>query len=239
MDKIQGNTLSRRTGNEPMTHHIPPPAVAVLKGSQLNNNKTKSVKALGASMFMNSNKAKELPHGGEFWGKPMSKLETLLYRTLLVILYISYGLFRYGQYQYNKMKLRILNVIYNPASTPQLIRQDVRKLEKIPKRIAAILEMKPVGFVGGGLKGLLNDGSEIVCWTVSAGIKHLMLYDYDGILQKNVSEFQTEIENKLTQYYGPGNVPNYAIKIPHSNKTVSYTHLDVYKRQVYIRCSFI
>ncbi|CCD22447.1 ditrans,polycis-polyprenyl diphosphate synthase NDAI_0A02900 [Naumovozyma dairenensis CBS 421] len=203
---------------------VPPPQGSVLKGGEVNS-KSRIIKAVTESVLWDQRNTEidnvsrsSSATSGEFWGKKMGKFESFFYRILLVMLYISYGLFRYGQYQYNRMRLRILNLIYNPANTPQLIRQDVMKLQKIPKRLAAIVEMKPVGDLGGGLKGLLNDSSELVCWTVSAGIKHLVLYDFDGVLKKNVNELRNEIHSQLSKYYGPSNVPRYAIKIPHSNK---------------------
>ncbi|KOH00187.1 ditrans,polycis-polyprenyl diphosphate synthase [Saccharomyces eubayanus] len=208
------------------SNHIPPPEASVLRGGKINS-KTRAMKAV-TSIIVNtdekpqksSNKVDgaEKPETGH-WSSNIGKFEYIFYKFLLVMLYICFGLFRYGQYQYNKMKLRIFSIIYNHAYTPQLIRQDVVSLKKIPKRLAAILEIKPVGDVGGGVTGLLNDASEIVCWTVSAGIKHLVLYDYDGLLQRNVPELRKEIHSNLAKYFGPSHVPNYAVKIPHSNKT--------------------
>ncbi|CAI4911126.1 CFC_HP_G0082920.mRNA.1.CDS.1 [Saccharomyces cerevisiae] len=208
------------------SNHIPPPESGVLKGGKVNS-KTRALKAV-TSIIADADENPQKKVNNETNGvqkqktedlsKRIGKFEYLFYKFLLVLLYICFGSFRYGQYQYHKMKLRIFSIIYNHAYTPQLIRQDVIPLKKIPKRLAAILEVKPVGDVGGGVTGLLNDASEIVCWTVSAGIKHLTLYDYDGILQRNVPELRMEIHSNLAKYFGPAHVPNYAVKIPHSNK---------------------
>ncbi|CCH58382.1 hypothetical protein TBLA_0A05890 [Henningerozyma blattae CBS 6284] len=148
----------------------------------------------------------------------MNKLQFLFYQMVLIVCFIYYGTFRYFQFNFNTTKLKLLSIVYNPSHTPQLIRQDVNKLSKIPKRLAAILEMKSIGDIDGGINGLLNDGSEVVCWTISAGIKHLILYDYDGVLKKNINLFRQEIHNNLTNYYGPKDLPKYCIKIPHLNK---------------------
>lgn len=230
MSKIQDETRTGQVRSGAATvgsTHIPPPATSALKGGNANT-KARTLKAITESLFITDKQRHEAnKQDNGFWKtNRMNYFEYLFYKILLVGLYIVYGFFRYGEYQYNKMRLRIYNIIYNPSNTPQLIRQDVIKLAKIPKRLAAILEVKPVGDVGGGLKGLLNDGSKMVCWTVSAGIKHLTLYDYDGVLQKNVQDFRNEIHVKLAKYYGPSNVPKYAIRIPHSNK-VFYNKDDV------------
>ncbi|CCK68724.1 ditrans,polycis-polyprenyl diphosphate synthase KNAG_0B02820 [Huiozyma naganishii CBS 8797] len=202
--------------------HVAPPIVGALKRGSANT-KMRTVKAIAESILINKcsdekRMKDEVDKHGQWKHSTMGIIEFFVYKILLVGLYIAYGIFRYFQYQYNLMKLRILNVFYSPSNTPQLIRQDVRKLNKIPKVLASILEVKPVGDVGGGSKGLLNDGSKLVCWTVSAGIKQLILYDYEGILQGNVELFREGIYAKLSKYYGPYNVPTFAVKVPHENK---------------------
>lgn len=196
-------------------NRVPPPEAGVLK----NPSKIKAFQAITKSATANDKgKTTKIQNGNSFWNQEMGKIQYFICKVLLVVMYLVFGLFRYLQYEYNKMRLRVWNVVYNPSNTPQLIRQDVTKLNKIPRRLAAILEMKSVGSVGGGVTGLMNDGTEVACWTVSAGIKHLVLYDYDGILKKNVTEFKEEIKAKLGKYFGPSNIPKFAIRIPHKNK---------------------
>lgn len=152
--------------------------------------------------------------------------EYIVYKCILLILYVAYGIFRYLQYQFNRMKLRIYNVIYNPTNTPQLIRKDVGKLQKVPKKVAAILRMKPIGDVGGGLTGLINDASELVSWTACAGIKHLTLYNDEGLLQKNIALLRQEVHETLCKYYGPSKIPQFVVRIPHSNKVYYNVPID-------------
>lgn len=146
------------------------------------------------------------------------QIEFAVYKTLLVILYVFYAVTRYFQREYNRIAIKLLDLAYNPSNSPQLIRQDVTKLQKIPKRLAAILESKAEGDIGGGLPGLINDASDVVCWTVSAGIRYLTLYDYDGKMKQNVDGLRAGIHHKLTKYFGPDHVPKFAIKIPHTNQ---------------------
>ncbi|GAV54921.1 hypothetical protein ZYGR_0AS02440 [Zygosaccharomyces rouxii] len=206
------------------SNRVPPPEANFMKDPS----KLKAFQAVTYSAAANEGQTTRTPKNNAFWNQEMGKIQYFISKTLLVGMYLVFGLFRYLQYECNKMKLRIWNVIYNPSNTPQLIRQDVTKLDKIPRRLAAILEMKSVGSVGGGVKGLMNDGSEVACWTVSAGIKHLILYDFDGILKKNVLEFKEEIKEKLSRYFGPSNVPKFALRIPHKNK-VHFSNDDSHK----------
>lgn len=152
------------------------------------------------------------------WDRKMGKLEYIFYKSLLVILFTIYGVFRFFQYRYNRLRLSILTIVNNPANTPQLIKQDVKGLKKLPKQLGAILEDKPSYTVGGGLKGLLEEGSEIVCWSVCADIKHVSLYDYNGLLATNVDEFRKAVHHKLAKYYGPQNIPSFTVKVPHLHK---------------------
>ncbi|SCU92677.1 LAMI_0E11540g1_1 [Lachancea mirantina] len=146
-----------------------------------------------------------------------SRLEFVFYKVFLCLFFLTYACFRYFQYTVNKIKIHVLNIAYSPSNTPQLIRQDVLKLSKLPKRLAAILEIKSEGDVGGGVSGLINDGSDLVAWSVSAGIKHLTLYDFDGYLKKNVHEFREGVHHKLSKYYDPSNVPKFAVRVPQWN----------------------
>lgn len=199
--------------------HVPPPKVSVLKNQSAT--KMDLVKSIYESILVHpkENPVKEVGTKDGKWSQTdMTLMEYIFYKFLLVGFYSMFAIFRYFQYVYHTIKLKILNIYYNPSNAPQLIRQDVTKLNKIPKRLAAILEVKPEYDVGGGINGLLNDGSKLVCWTVSAGIKHLVLYDYDGLLQRHVEEFREDIYVKLCKYFGPKHLPKFAIKIPHSNK---------------------
>lgn len=225
-DQIAENTrLQAAEDVDVSNNRVPPPQAGFMKDPS----KIKAFEAVTHLAAVNRDQKKRSHQENSFWNnQEMSKIQYFIYKTLLVMMFLIFGLFRYFQYEYNKMKLRIWNLIYNPSNTPQLIRQDVAKLDKIPRRLAAILEMKSVGSVGGGVKGLMNDGSEVACWTVSAGIKHLTLYDYDGILKKNVMEFKNEIKAKLSGYFGTSHVPKFALRIPHKNK-VYFSNDDTHK----------
>ncbi|ODV93830.1 hypothetical protein PACTADRAFT_51580 [Pachysolen tannophilus NRRL Y-2460] len=115
------------------------------------------------------------------------------------------------------IKLRFLSLAYNPSKTPLLINEDVNKLPKIPKRVSTILNYKPEEEENGGIDGLLNDGSEVVTWCLSSGINCLSIYEYNGILKKHIPELRRSIYKKLATYFGPDNIPNFSVKIPHLN----------------------
>ncbi|KAL6933220.1 hypothetical protein ACO0R3_002321 [Hanseniaspora guilliermondii] len=141
-----------------------------------------------------------------------------LMKLLLALIFCNFSVFRYFQYNYNCVKLKFYSLLYNPADSPQLIRNDVASLLKIPKRLAAILEYKPEEEVCGGVLGLMEDASDLVAWSLSAGIKHLTLYDYDGLLKDDVNLLRKIIYSKLCKYFGGQKPPKFAVRIPHKGK---------------------
>lgn len=253
MDKIQNQAPQSNKGSAVMQtviekERIFPPTNGNPHPAKPSFTSVKSV-AEAALLFPSDNPEVErkLSRCASFWERKTSKMEYFFYKGLLTILYVIYAFIRYFQYQYNRIKIKILNLAYNPSNTPQLIRQDVLKLQKLPKRLAAVLDTKSEGEVGGGVSGLINDGSEIVAWTVSAGVKHLTLYDYDGVLKKNSEDFRNGIYNKLSKYYGPSNVPKFAVRIPHLNKVyfnspsdrTAGEHMDPKSKKVAIEVSLL
>lgn len=223
---IVSNSLQKSIVNNERTDFFstrtPPAETAILK-SNISKKKTKIIKAATKTIiyskeddFNKFNKSASISSG--VYNKLINKLKFLFFQILLISFFISYGIFRFIEFKWNEIRLKLLSIAYNPSNTPQLIKQDVSKMKKIPEKLGAILELKSVGDIDGGLNGLMNDGSELVCWTVSAGVKHLILYDYDGILKKNVNKFRDEIFNKLSRYFGPNEIPKFCVRIPHLNK---------------------
>ncbi|GMM39584.1 ditrans,polycis-polyprenyl diphosphate synthase [Hanseniaspora uvarum] len=158
----------------------------------------------------------------DFFTAELCKINKIIFdffmKLLLSIVYCVFAIFRYFQYNYNCMKLRFYSLLYNPSDSPQLIRTDVSHLSKIPKRLAAILEYKSEEEVGGGVLGLMEDAGDLVAWSLSAGIKHLTLYDYDGLLKDDVDLLRKIIFSKLCKYFGAQKTPKFAVRIPHKNQ---------------------
>ncbi|KAG7834208.1 hypothetical protein KL943_003504 [Ogataea angusta] len=140
-----------------------------------------------------------------------------IYHSILVFLYLLMSVYRFYEYTYNRLKLRFLNLAYNPSRTPSLINSDVNKLPKIPYRLSAILNYKSEQEENGGVEGLCNDAAELTAWCLSSGIPNFSIYEYHGVLKTHVPELRRSIHRKLVAYFGTSNVPTYHIKIPHLN----------------------
>ncbi|KAL6937749.1 hypothetical protein ACO0RG_004271 [Hanseniaspora osmophila] len=179
---------------------------------------TENTLLLNTSNGADTSKRAHLTSNENSWNKKFTETCLhILFNFLLATFYCIFAMIRYFQYVINRIKIKIFNLAYNPANTPQLIRRDVNSLSKIPKNLAAILEYKSEEDVGGGVLGLMDGSSDLVAWSLSSGIKHLVLYDYNGILKKDVDMLRYTIYNKLAKYFGPNNVPKYAIRIPRTD----------------------
>lgn len=125
------------------------------------------------------------------------------------------------------MYLKLINLAYYPNKTPQIIRDDVNKLTKIPKRLSCIVNLKDEDDENGGVDGLINDISEIVAWTLSSGIPQLSIYEYNNIIKDNLEELNRYIGKNLKKYFGQESIPNYRIRLPHANKVINNGGGDV------------
>lgn len=146
-----------------------------------------------------------------------SKVLFYIYHFLLLTLYSVYSIYRSFQYLNHKIRIKFLNLAYNPSKTPQIIRDDVNKLNKLPKRLSSILNLKSESEEGGGYFGLLNDSAELTAWTLASGIQTLSIYEINGVLKQNVEDLRIAIYKKLTDYFGTNSIPNFVIKVPHDN----------------------
>ncbi|AOA61553.1 Putative prenyltransferase [Komagataella phaffii CBS 7435] len=140
-----------------------------------------------------------------------------VYHGLLVLLYFNIFIFGLITFSINRTKLWFFELAYNPSKSPSVISADISKLNKIPKRISVILNLKPEETENGGISGLISDSSEVCAWVVASGIKYLSIYEYGGELKNNIPELRRSVYKKLAVYYGTDNVPTFSIKVPHAN----------------------
>lgn len=86
---------------------------------------------------------------------------------------------------YHAITNRMLTVLYYHHRTPELIKKDVHKLERVPKHLSAIVRLQEDGDGVTGLESLMNDVSEIAAWCAAAQIPTLSVYEKTG---KNVTQ---------------------------------------------------
>ncbi|KAI5370186.1 putative decaprenyl diphosphate synthase-like superfamily [Septoria linicola] len=127
---------------------------------------------------------------------------------------------------YHALYDRICAVLYYHHRTPELIKRDVKPLNKVPKHLSVILDLPPNGGKKDALETLLNDACELVAWSASAGVPMLSIYEKTGILKSSLPHLHRRITRTLTSYYGTSspqkptislrspNIPSYSP--PHS-----------------------
>lgn len=142
------------------------------------------------------------------------------FHAMLMLMFFIYSFIRGAQYIYRVSRLRVLQLLYSPSQSPQLIRQDILKLNKIPTRLATILDFKSEDEEAGGLSGLLIDAGEVVSWSIAAGIPELTIFEYNGILKQNVPQLINSINKTLSNYFGLQNLPSFLVKIPRTGSII-------------------
>lgn len=143
--------------------------------------------------------------------------------TVLLGIFFCISIYKNIEYIYRRVFLKFLTLAYYPSKTPQLIRDDVNKLAKLPKRVSCILDLKDDDDENGGVDGLISDISELTAWSILAGVPVLSIYEYSGIVQHHLPELCRYIVKNLSVYFGTESVPVFSIRIPHSN-TVIYSN---------------
>lgn len=175
---------------------------------------------------------RSLVHGDEkCWdtvsGSFMNMLTFYLSHTVLLVIFFCISIYKNIEYIYRRIYLKFLTLAYYPNKTPQLIRDDVNKLTKLPKRVSCILDLKDDDDENGGVEGLINDISELTAWSILAGIPVLSIYEYTGIVQHHLPELCRYIVKNLSVYFGTESVPVFSIRIPHSNTVIYSNNLQL------------
>lgn len=104
---------------------------------------------------------------------------------------------------YFQSTYRVEALTLSPHKTPQIIRNDVTKLSKVPRHIAVILDRKQKHVEGGGVEGQLSDVGEVAAWCIGAGASELTVYERTGVLKSlPLQDVYNAIEDRLRMYFG-------------------------------------
>lgn len=143
-----------------------------------------------------------------------------LFRSVLVTVFAIMAVYRRAVWAVRRTHLRFLTFLYTPLKLPQLIRDDVSTLLKLPRRVLALVELKSEDEEGGGIEGLTTDCGELAAWTLAAGIPHLSFYEPTGVLKEHVPELVRRLTRRLSLYFGPESVPPFSVSVPSAGSVV-------------------
>ena len=103
----------------------------------------------------------------------------LLVFTIIHTLFSSYIRIRQ---LYHALLDRIFAVLYYHHRAPELIRQDVKNLSRIPEHLSVLLELKGEERGTAGLEALMDEVAEIAAWCSCVGIPMLSVYEKTGMM---------------------------------------------------------
>lgn len=140
---------------------------------------------------------------------------------LLFFIFISISMYKQVLYYYHVVNIKVHTLTYYPNKSPQVVRDDIIKLNKLPRVVSCILDLKHNDDENGGVDGLIGNISELTAWSISAGIQNLVIYEYNGVIIQNYLLYLPllikVINKNLATYFGSEEIPLYSIKIPHNN----------------------
>ncbi|KAI9370969.1 Decaprenyl diphosphate synthase-like protein [Aspergillus egyptiacus] len=137
-----------------------------------------------------------------------SQLHLITYTFLHILCGIAVRLAQ----SYHAVVNRILAIVYYHHRTPELIRKDVKGLERLPEHLSVILSL---GKEDNGLPVLMDEVAELVSWTSSAGIQVLSVYEKTGALKSCIPILHRVITDKLSSYFGSAQKPTLQLFAPH------------------------
>ena len=76
---------------------------------------------------------------------------------------------------------RIIAILYYHHRSPELIKQDVRSLNKVPQHLSVILDLKREDQGQASLETLMDEVAEIAAWSTCVGIPMLSVYEKTGV----------------------------------------------------------
>lgn len=107
-------------------------------------------------------------------------LKTELHILVFTVMHAVFSLYIRFRQAYHIVLDRIFAILYYHHRAPELIRQDIRGLNKVPQHLSIILETKEGEHEYAGLEKLLDDVAEISAWCAGAGIPMLSVFEKTG-----------------------------------------------------------
>ncbi|KAL8855994.1 MAG: hypothetical protein Q9178_007364 [Gyalolechia marmorata] len=108
-------------------------------------------------------------------------LRTQLHFVVFTAIHMLFSLYIRFRQAFHIVLDRVFAILYYHHRAPELIRQDIRGLERIPQHLSVILETKHGEHGLAGLEKLLDDVAEISAWCAGAGIPMLSVYERTGL----------------------------------------------------------
>ncbi|ODQ68517.1 Undecaprenyl diphosphate synthase, partial [Nadsonia fulvescens var. elongata DSM 6958] len=145
----------------------------------------------------------------------LQMIQFQFFHSILKVLHFFTFLVQALAYTYHRICLKFMLITYHHNRNPQLIRNDVSQLSKLPNHIACILDLKE-NEVGGGFEGLIDQTSDLAAWSIGANIPTLSIYERSGCMKECIPQICQAVNDKLELYFGAGECPPFKLYLPHT-----------------------
>ncbi|KAB8219049.1 Decaprenyl diphosphate synthase-like protein [Aspergillus novoparasiticus] len=140
-------------------------------------------------------------------------LKSQLHQLTYTLIHIFFGIVVRLVQSYHAVIDRVFAIVYYHHRTPELIRKDVKNLDRLPEHLSVILSLR---HEEDSLTILMDEVAELAAWSVSAGIPVLSVYEKSGVLKSCIPTLHRIVTNKLSAYYGsPSQQPTLRLFAPH------------------------
>ena len=107
-------------------------------------------------------------------------LKAQLHILVFTMMHTLFSLYIRIRQTYNILIDRIFAILYYHHRAPELIKQDVRGLSRLPRHLSVILEFKGEERGTVGLEALMDEVAEISAWCACVEIPTLSVYEKTG-----------------------------------------------------------
>lgn len=146
--------------------------------------------------------------------KPIrSFLKSTLHYLVYFLIQLFFSIYMRIRQSYHAVVDRVRAILYYHHRTPELIRKDVRDLDRLPEHLSALLTLRKSD---EALEILMDEVAELTAWSTCVGIPTLSIYEKTGILKSYIPTLHKFITAKLATYYGPAShQPTLHLFAPH------------------------
>lgn len=108
-------------------------------------------------------------------------LKTQLHIFIFTVMHTFFSAYIRLRQTYHILLDRVFAILYYHHRAPELIRQDVKGLSRLPEHLSVILELTRDERGTAGLEALLDEVAEISAWCTCVGIPMLSIYENTGM----------------------------------------------------------
>ena len=126
-------------------------------------------------------------------------LKQQLHLLMFTIIHTLFSIYIRIRQIYHALSDRVFAVLYYHHRAPELIRQDVKNLSRIPEHLSVLLELKGEERGTAGLEALMDEVAEIAAWCSCAGIPMLSVYEKTGMIHMICKQTENAYRSRCSE----------------------------------------